>query len=98
VLGFSITTSRSPILDQVRVGCRCMLDLCVLDGQDLVDGVDDHAGGDRPGLEDHDLCLIADLAADSQARGEVIDGPILPRRLSTPRTQTWVEATDRGWR
>ena len=33
----------------------------VIDGQDFVEDVDDHAGGDCPSLEDYDLGLVAGI-------------------------------------
>ena len=65
MLGLSRTMRRSPTLAMhsisVGVGAGDFLDLIVGDGEDLLDAVDDHAGGLRAQLDDDDLGVLGDL-------------------------------------
>jgi hypothetical protein len=84
-------------VDRGLVGGREALELVGVDGDDLLDVVDDDAGELRGGLDDDDLLLGDVVAAGAaEARREVVDGTILPRRLMTPRTQLTEDATERG--
>src|SRR4051794_27666571 len=62
-------------VDRGLVGGREALELVGVDGDDLLDVVDDDAGELRRGLDDDDL-LLRDVvaAAAAQARREVVDG------------------------
>ena len=57
-------------IESISVDVRAgrVLHLLVLDRQDLLDAVDDHAGGLGPGLDDHDLGVLAELREATPSR------------------------------
>src|SRR3954447_9366527 len=87
-------------LDRGAAGGRDGVELAVLDGEDLLDVVDDHAGHVGRRLDDDDLAALgALLGLEAEAGGEVVDGDDLaaqgdhaadPSRLGRDRARLGV--------